>query len=47
MRSKTVRVTDERVGRMNETLTYIKTIKMNAWEDCFADQILSNDSYVS
>ncbi|KAK3908119.1 Multidrug resistance-associated protein 5 [Frankliniella fusca] len=39
LRRKTVQASDQRINLTNEILTYIKTIKMNAWEGAFKDQI--------
>lgn len=39
LRGKVVRATDKRISLMTEILSYMKTIKMNAWEDWFEDQI--------
>ncbi|KAJ1529288.1 hypothetical protein ONE63_006086 [Megalurothrips usitatus] len=39
LREKTVRVADQRVNLMNEILLFMKTIKMNAWEECFEKQV--------
>ncbi|KAK7069829.1 Multidrug resistance-associated protein 5 [Halocaridina rubra] len=38
-RRRTVMVTDERVCKMNELLTFVKLIKMYAWEKSFATSI--------
>ncbi|XP_034250693.1 multidrug resistance-associated protein 5-like isoform X1 [Thrips palmi] len=34
-----IRASDKRISIMTEILTHMKTIKMNAWEDWFEDQI--------
>lgn len=39
IRIKCIRVTDERVKKMNEILSYIKLIKMYAWEKPFMKTI--------
>ncbi|CAG5134056.1 unnamed protein product, partial [Candidula unifasciata] len=38
-RTQSIKITDTRVGLMNELLTYIKLIKMYAWEISFAKKI--------
>lgn len=39
LRGKAVRASDKRISLMTEIITYMKTIKMNAWEDWFDDRI--------
>ncbi len=39
IRRNTVKITDERVGSMNEILTAIKLVKLYAWEDSFSKKI--------
>ena len=39
IRQKSIKVTDFRVQKMNELLTYVKLIKMYAWEVPFSKDI--------
>ncbi|KAE8744038.1 ABC-transporter, subfamily C member 08 [Frankliniella occidentalis] len=39
LRRKTVQAADQRINLMNEILTHIKTVKMNAWEGDLKDEI--------
>ena len=39
LRSKTAALTDDRISKMSEVISGIKTIKMNAWEKSFIDLI--------
>jgi hypothetical protein len=41
LRGKTVTVSDQRVRLITEILSYMKFIKMYAWEKCFAKALLS------
>lgn len=39
LKRKAVRASDKRINLISEVLTYMKTIKMNSWEDWFEEQI--------
>ena len=39
LRQKCIQITDLRVQKMNEVLTYVKLIKMYAWELPFSKKI--------
>lgn len=43
-RKKAIIETDKRISLMTELLTYIKLIKLNAWENAFSHQILGKSS---
>ena len=38
-RQRGILITDERVQKMSEVLTYVKLIKMYAWEQPFAKKV--------